>query len=78
MAKEELVKFSGVIVECLPKAMFRVELENGHIILGIVSGKIRKNNIKILLGDNVDVEMSGYDLSKGRITFRYKLSLIHI
>ena len=59
MAKEELVQFSGVIVECLPKAMFRVELENGHTILGIVSGKIRKNNIKILLGDSVDVEMSG-------------------
>jgi translation initiation factor IF-1 len=72
MAKEELVQFSGVIVECLPKAMFRVELENGHTILGIVSGKIRKNNIKILLGDSVDVEMSGYDLTKGRITFRYK------
>lgn len=72
MAKEELVQFSGIIVECLPKAMFRVELENGHTILGIVSGKIRKNNIKILLGDSVDVEMSGYDLTKGRITFRYK------
>ena len=72
MAKEELVQFSGVIVECLPKAMFRVELENGHTILGIVSGKIRKNNIKILLGDSVDVEMSGYDLTKGRITIRYK------
>jgi len=72
MAKEELVKLSGTVIECLPKAMFRVQLESGHIILGIVSGKIRKNNINILLGDTVDVEMSGYDITKGRITYRYK------
>ena len=72
MAKEELVQFSGIIVECLPKAMFRVELENGHVITAHISGKMRMYYIKILPSDRVKVDMSPYDLSKGRITFRYK------
>jgi translation initiation factor IF-1 len=71
MAKEDMVELEGLIREALPNAMFRVELENGHVILGHVSGKIRKNKIKILVGDKVDVELSSYDLSKGRITYRY-------
>jgi len=73
MAKEETLQAQGTVIECLPNAMFRVKLdENDHIITGIISGKIRKNNINILLGDRVDIEMSPYDLTKGRITFRYK------
>jgi translation initiation factor IF-1 len=72
MAKEELVKMQGTVVDCLPNAMFKVELENGHRVMGIISGKIRKHNINILQGDNVEIEISPYDLSKGRITFRYK------
>lgn len=72
MAKEEPIKFSGTIIECMPGAMFRVELETGNEVLGIISGKIRKNKIKILQGDKVDIEMTPYDLTKGRIVFRYK------
>ena len=72
MAKQTAIKVDGVIDEALPNAMFRVKLENGHIILAHVSGKMRMNFIKILQGDRVTVELSPYDLSKGRITYRYK------
>jgi len=72
MSKEEAVEVEGIITESLPNAMFRVELENGHKILAHVSGKIRMNFIRILPGDKVKVELSPYDLSRGRITFRCK------
>jgi translation initiation factor IF-1 len=72
MAKEELIEVEGVIKEALPNAMFRVGLENGHIVLAHISGKIRKNFIRILPGDQVKVELSPYDLTRGRITFRCK------
>lgn len=72
MAKEEPITMTGVVTECMPGAMFRVQLEGGVEVLGIISGKIRKNKIKILQGDKVDIEMTPYDLTKGRITFRYK------
>ncbi len=72
MSKEEMIEVEGTILETLPNAMFKVELENGHEILAHVSGKIRMNYIRILPGDKVTVEMSPYDLSKGRITYRYK------
>ena len=72
MAKEDLMKFSGQVDEVLPNAMFRVTLENGHQILATLSGRLRQNNIRILLGDQVEVEMSPYDLSRGRITYRNK------
>ncbi len=72
MAKQTAIKVDGVIDEALPNAMFRVKLENGHLILAHVSGKMRMNFIKILQGDRVTVELSPYDLSKGRITYRYK------
>ncbi len=72
MAKEELIEFQGTIVELLPNAMFRVKLENDHEVLCVTSGKMRKNRIRVLAGDKVLVEMTPYDLSKGRITFRYK------
>ena len=71
MAKD-VIEFEGKILESLPNAMFRVELENGHEILAHISGKIRKNFIKILPGDKVKVEMTPYDLSRGRITYRLK------
>ena len=69
MAKE-VIEFDGVIKEALPGAMFRIELENGHEVLAHVGGKMRKNYIRIVPGDSVTVEMSPYDLSKGRITYR--------
>lgn len=72
MAKEDMIEVEGIVLETLPNAMFNVELENGHEILAHVSGKIRMNYIRILPGDKVTVEMSPYDLSKGRITYRYK------
>ncbi|MDX1439553.1 MAG: translation initiation factor IF-1 [Rubricoccaceae bacterium] len=72
MAKQEPIKQSGVVTDALPNAQFRVQLENGHEILGLLSGKMRKFFIKILPGDKVDVEMSPYDLTKGRIVYRYK------
>lgn len=72
MAKQEPIKQDGTIVEALPNAQFRVELDNGHEILAHVSGKMRMYYIKILPGDRVAVEMSPYDLTKGRITYRYK------
>jgi translation initiation factor IF-1 len=72
MSKQGAIKVDGVIEEALPNATFRVKLENGHEILAHVSGKMRMNFIKILHGDRVTVELSPYDLSKGRITYRYK------
>jgi len=72
MAKEELIETEGVVVEALPNAMFRVKLENDHIVLAHVSGKMRMNFIRILPGDKVKLELSPYDLSRGRITFRIK------
>ena len=72
MAKEEAIEVEGTIIEPLPNAMFRVELDNGHKVLAHISGKMRMHYIKILPGDKVRVEMSPYDLTKGRITFRYK------
>ncbi|HCI44825.1 MAG TPA: translation initiation factor IF-1 [Candidatus Omnitrophica bacterium] len=70
MAKEELIEVEGVVKEALPNAMFRVVLDNGHLVLAHISGKIRKNFIRILPGDKVKVELSPYDLTRGRITFR--------
>ncbi|MCH8903647.1 MAG: translation initiation factor IF-1 [Bacteroidetes bacterium] len=72
MAKQDLIKQDGTVNEALSNAMFRVELENGHEIIAHISGKMRMHYIKILPGDKVAVEMSPYDLSKGRITYRYK------
>ncbi|MBU6081175.1 MULTISPECIES: translation initiation factor IF-1 [Allobacillus] len=72
MAKDDVIEMEGTVQETLPNAMFKVELENGHQILAHVSGKIRMHYIRILPGDKVTVEMSPYDLSRGRITYRYK------
>ncbi|HEQ98702.1 MAG: translation initiation factor IF-1 [candidate division Zixibacteria bacterium] len=72
MAKEESIKVEGKVIEPLPNAMFRVELSNGHIVTAHISGKMRMNFIKILPGDKVTMELSPYDLSKGRIVYRYK------
>ncbi len=72
MAKEEVLSFAGIVVECLPGALFRVKLENEHIVIATISGKIRRCNINILLNDKVDVEITPYDLSKGRIVYRHK------
>ena len=72
MAKEDVLELEGTVVETLPNAMFKVELENGHQILAHISGKLRMNFIKILPGDRVTIEMSPYDLTKGRITWRAK------
>ncbi|MBM4386395.1 MAG: translation initiation factor IF-1 [Deltaproteobacteria bacterium] len=72
MPKEELIEVEGTVLEPLPNAMFRVELENGHKVLAHVSGKMRMNFIRILPGDKVKLELSPYDLSRGRITFRVK------
>ena len=72
MAKEELLEFPGVVTELLPNATFRVELENGHIIIAHTAGKMRKNRIRVLAGDKVQVEMTPYDLTKGRINYRFK------
>ena len=70
--KDEAIEFAGEISELLPNAMFRVKLENGHEILAYTSGKMRKHRIRVLAGDKVNVEMTPYDLTKGRITFRFK------
>ena len=72
MSKADVIEMEGTVVEKLPNAMFQVELENGHIITAHISGKMRMHYIKILPGDRVRVDMSPYDLTKGRITFRYK------
>lgn len=70
MAKEEGIKIDGIVMELLPNAMFRIKLPNEKIIIGVISGKMRQNGIKILLGDIVEVEFSPYDLTRGRITRR--------
>jgi len=72
VSKDDVIEVEGVVTETLPNAMFKVELENGHEILAHVSGKIRMHFIRILPGDKVKVELSPYDLTKGRITYRYK------
>ncbi len=72
MAKEDVIEVEGTVVEPLPNAMFRVELDNGHKVLAHASGKIRMNFIRILSGDRVMVELSPYDLTRGRIVYRYK------
>tara|TARA_B100001564_G_C20141951_1_gene447032 strand:+ start:291 stop:512 length:222 start_codon:yes stop_codon:yes gene_type:complete len=72
MAKEELIEFEGVVLELLPNAMFRIKLDNDHEILGHTSGRMRKNRIRVLVGDRVTVEMTPYDLSKGRVIHRHK------
>ena len=72
MAKEEMLEFPGLVKELLPNATFRVELENGHEIIAHTAGKMRKNRIRVLAGDKVQVEMTPYDLTKGRINYRYK------
>ena len=72
MAKEELLEFEGMVSELLPNANFRVKLQNGHEIIAHTAGKMRKNRIRVLTGDKVMVEMTPYDLTKGRITYRFK------
>ena len=72
LAKEDAIELEGTVLEALPNAMFRVELENGHKILAHISGKMRMHYIKIVPGDKVQVELSVYDLDRGRITYRYK------
>ncbi len=72
MSKEDTIEVEGTVIETLPNAMFKVELENGQIVLAYVSGKMRMHFIKILPGDKVTVELSPYDLTKGRITYRFK------
>ena len=78
MAKQETLEFKGKVTELLPNAMFRVKLENNHEILAHTAGKLRKNRIRVLAGDNVMVEMTPYDLTKGRITFRFFNLNFHI
>ena len=70
MSKQDLLEFKGKVTDLLPNAMFRVQLENGHIVTAHTAGKLRKNRIRVLQGDKVQVEMTPYDLTKGRITFR--------
>ena len=70
MSKQDLLEFKGTVIDLLPNAMFRVKLENGHTVTAHTAGKLRKNRIRILQGDNVTVEMTPYDLTKGRIIFR--------
>jgi translation initiation factor IF-1 len=72
MSKEEAIEVEGIVLEPLPNAMFRVELDNGHKILAHISGKMRMHFIRILVGDKVKVQLSPYDLTRGRITYRYK------
>jgi translation initiation factor IF-1 len=72
MSKEDLIEFSGIVMELLPNATFMVKLDNDHIVLAHTSGRMRKNRIRVLAGDRVTIEMTPYDLSKGRITFRQK------
>ena len=72
MAKEETIEMDGIVSEVLPDTRFRVTLDNGHVIIAYVSGKMRKHRIRILAGDKVTIEMTPYDLSKGRVTFRHK------
>ena len=71
MSKQDLLQFNGKVIELLPNAMFRVKLENGHMVTAHTAGKLRKNRIRVLQGDNVTVEVTPYDLTKGRIIFRF-------
>ena len=71
MSKQDLLEFKGKVIELLPNAMFRVQLENGHVVTAHTAGKLRKNRIRVLQGDNVTVEVTPYDLTKGRIVFRF-------
>ena len=70
MSKQDLLEFKGKVTDLLPNAMFRVQLENGHVVTAHTAGKLRKNRIRVLQGDNITVEMTPYDLTKGRIIFR--------
>ena len=70
MSKQDLLEFKGKVIDLLPNAMFRVQLENGHVVTAHTAGKLRKNRIRVLQGDSVTVEMTPYDLTKGRIIFR--------
>jgi len=72
MGKEDLIKLEGTVEDVLPNAMFRIRINNTHIITATISGRLRQNNIRILLGDRVEVEMSPYDLSRGRVVYRNK------
>jgi translation initiation factor IF-1 len=72
MAKEDVIEMDGIVMETLPNTMFRVELDNGHVVTAHISGRMRKHYIRILTGDKVKVELTPYDLSKGRITYRTK------
>jgi len=72
MVKEETLEFTGIVLELLPNAMFKVKLDNNHEVLAHTSGKLRKNRIRVLVGDKVDVVMTPYDLTKGRIVYRHK------
>ena len=72
MSKQDVIEVEGKVLEALPNAMFQVELENGHVVLAHLSGKIRMNFIRILPGDKVTIELTPYDLSRGRITYRFK------
>ena len=72
MSKQDVIEVEGKVLEALPNAMFQVELENGHVVLAHVSGKIRMNFIRILPGDKVTIELTSYDLTRGRITYRFK------
>ena len=72
MPKEDMMEFSGEVMELLPNAMFRVKLDHEHVVLAHTSGKMRKNRIRVLAGDRVNVEMTPYDLTKGRITYRFR------
>ena len=74
MSKQDVIEVEGKVLEALPNAMFQVELENGHVVLAHVSGKIRMNFIRILPGDKVTIELTPYDLTRGRITYRFKQS----
>ena len=77
MSKADVIEVEGTVIEKLPNAMFQVEIENGHKVLAHISGKLRMNYIKILPGDKVTIELSPYDLTKGRIVFRYNIKLIN-
>ena len=72
MAKDDIIKMSGTVDEVLPNAMFRITLENQHKIIAVIGGRLRQNNIRIWMGDRVDVEMSPYDLTRGRVVYRSK------
>ena len=78
MPKDDILEFQGKIIELLPSATFRVELENGHRIIAYTSGKMRKNRIRVLIGDSVTVEMTPYDLTKGRVVKRHKVGVNEI